>query len=326
LFSQLGGVPISIAPEQLMMAGITAKRKVSLDVSDTSLGDVLNQILDPLQLEIVTRDEQVVILRKDAAKLREINYPVDDLVSADASEEELAGWVEQLVAPTSWQAAGGKGRLETSTGNLQISQTQQVQYQVLILLERLRLARGLPPRSRYPVKRLAGTPASVLLAAELSRPTTFTFSQFTPLQEVFAYWQTELGVPLLVDWPALIDVGLAPEATITCAIIEQPWNIALDNVLNPLELGWRATTGGAIEVTSAEKVQEELQLEVLPMRGQVDRHQLVAKLLSMTEKQASEPSGALLYDSMGGALLSLQPAAGQRLIHQYLHDNSLLRD
>ncbi|MGI9427264.1 MAG: hypothetical protein ACR2NM_01305 [Bythopirellula sp.] len=326
LFSQLGGVPVSVGPEHLMMAGITAKKRVSLDVSDTSLGDMLNQILEPLQLEFATQDQQVVIQRKDATKVREINYPVDDLVSADTSEEELAGWVEQLVAPGSWQASGGKGRLEAATGNLQISQTQQVQYQVLILLERLRLARGLPPRSRYPAKRLAGTPASELLAAELSKPTTFTFSQFTPLEEVFTYWQTELGLPLLVDWPALFDVGLAPQSTVACAIIEQPWQVALDKVLAPLQLGWRATTGGAIEITSAEKVKDDLQLEVIPIRAGANSHDLVAKLLSMTEKQGTEPTGALLYDSAGGALLSLQPATVQRMVHQHLHESSLLRD
>ena len=318
LFSQLSGLPISIAPEQLLMAGITAERKVSLAASEASLGDMLAQVLTPLHLEVTTQGEQVVVVRQEATKTREINYPINDLVSSATSKEQLAGWVEQFVAPTTWQTAGGQGTLVVEENRLRISQSQQVQYQVLILLERLRLARNLPPRSRYPVKRLVAMPASQQLGPTLRQTTTFTFTQFTPLQEVFTHWQTELDVPLLVDWTALASADLSPHSTVACAIIDEPWSVALEKVLEPLGLGWRVATSGAIEITSAEKVLNQLQLELFPLADgtTVDIDALRTKL--------GPSNGELAYDPAGNVVLALQPATNQRILFNHLQQRQLL--
>ncbi len=320
LFSQLSGVPVSVAPEHLLMAGITPQKKVSLNASEISLGEMLNRVLKPLRLKYSTHGAQVVVIRQEATKRREINYPIDDLVGADTSAEQLASWIEQLVAPSTWQAVGGEGTLERTTGKLRIAQTQQVQYQVLILLERLRLARNLPPKSRYPVERLAGTPANVLLQEKLATPTTFTFSQYTTIDDVFVHWQTELDVPLLIDWPALAEAEIWPTTTIACAIIDQSWDSALEKVLEPLGLGWRAATGGAVEITSAEKVESELQLELYPLRRDFERD--AAQLHLLAKQQAA---GVILFDPTGKVLLTLESAATQRVIYRQLLRQQLLR-
>ena len=319
LFSQISGVPVSVTPEQLLMAGITSRKSVSLDASDLSLAEMLKQVLNPLRLEYHIQGAQVVVVRQQAEKRREINYPLGDLVGAETNEEQFAAWVEQLVAPSTWQAAGGQGTLVTTPGSLRIGQTQQVQYQVLIMLERLRLARNLPPKSRYPVKRLTGTPANALLHEKLARPATFTFLQYTAIDEIFVHWQTEFGAPLLIDWPALAEAEVWPRTTIACAISEQPWSAALEKVLEPLGLGWRATLGGAIEITSAEKVQGELQLELYPLRNDLEGG--VARLRKLAKQQAD---GVMLYDPVGKVFLVLEPAATQRLIFQWLHERESL--
>ena len=321
LISQLSGVPVSISPEQLLMAGITPQQKVSFEKKGVSLGEMLTQVLKPLRLEYSTQGSQVIVTRQDATKCREINYPIDDLVDDEKSAKQLARWVEQLVAPTTWKSAGksagGQGTLEVTSKKLRIEQTQQVQYQVLILLERLRLARNLPPRSRYPVKRLAGTPANGLLQKNLATPTTFTFSQYTPIDEVFVHWQTEIGVSLLIDWPALAKAEVWPTTTIACAIIDQPWSIALEKILEPLGLGWRATASGAIEITSAEKVQNELQLEIYPLRSDFEGDtRTLAKL---------QAEGVILYDPAGKTLLVLESAVMQRAIFRRLGELGMLR-
>ena len=318
LVSQLGGVPVSVSPKQLLLAGITSQKKVAFDQAGISLGDMLKQVLEPLHLEYAIQGAQVLITRQEAKKQREINYPINDLLDDATSADTLAGWVEQLVAPPTWKSAGGEGTLKVSPDKLRIAQTQQVQYQVLIFLERLRLARNLPPRSRYPVKRLAGTPASMLLQEKLERSATFTFSQYTPIDDIFVHWQTELGVPLLVDWPALEVAELCPTTTITCAINSQPWSIAFEKILEPLGLGWRATLSGAIEITAAEKVQTELQLEIYPLRsdfeGGIDQLRLLAK---------SQPGGVMLYDPSGKVLIALQPATAHREISRALRQQGL---
>ena len=318
LFSQLSGVPVSVAPEHLLMAGITPQHKVSLEASETSLGDMLQQLLKPIRLEATTQGSQIILVRQAATKKREINYPIDDLVSESTSTQQLVSWIEQLVAPTTWQSAGGQGTLETKNDSLRITQSQQVQYQVLIMLERLRLARGLPQRSRYPVERLTGTPANQRLQAPLAKQTTFTFSQFTPIDEVFVHWQTALGVPLLVDWPALADADIRPESTVACAIIHEPWTTAFEKILAPLGLGWRATTDGAVEITSAEKVEHEMQLELYPLKPNADVQ------VEQLSRNLNNSQGKLILGPARKVLFALQPATQQRVLFQQLLHEQLL--
>lgn len=327
LFSQLGGVPMSVAPEQLLMAGITAEQPVALRAREQSIGRMLGDVLQPLRLEIQTDGPQVIVERRDARKTREINYPVEDLVASGTSEGELADWVQQLIAPSSWQAAGGTGLLEASSGQLRIKQTQAVQYQVLILLERLRLARELPPKSRYPVERLAGTPVHIALQRPLSKEATFTFLDPVPLQEVLAYWQIELGVPLLVDWPALAEIDVWPGTKLSCAMQLQPWDTALQRVLEPLGLGWRAATGGTIVISTAKRLQGQLQWELYPLveTSQANLDFLLGELESALRNQRLDVGKATIYDPAGNVLLVSQPAVGQRAVYRVLIEQNALR-
>jgi hypothetical protein len=147
----------------------------------------------------------------------------------------------------------------------------------LCFLERLRLARELKLRSRYPVARLTLEPALQQLAESLQEQTTFTFSRYTPLKEIFAYWQQQLGLALLVDWSAILgdssllqhasielqqelagrreEPSIGPATPVACAVAGLPWHQALDAILEPLGLAWQAIDGTALQITSAEVVQ-----------------------------------------------------------------------
>jgi len=93
----------------------------------------------------------------------------------------------------------------------------------------------------------------------------------------------------------------------------------LEKVLEPLGLGWRATPGGAIEITSAEKVQNELQLELYPLRRDFDGD---VQQLRLDAKQ--QAAGVILYDPAGKVLLVLESAAAQRVIFRRLGERGLL--
>jgi hypothetical protein len=261
LMSQLSGVPVSVAPEQLQMAGISAGRPVSVDASEKSMGEILSEVLTPLHLEAQTDGEQIVIVRQHGDQTREIDYPVDDL---GVSHTELAQWIEQLIAPESWKSVGGPGTIVVESNKLRIEQTQAVQYEVLIFLERMRLAKGKPLRSKYPERLLSARSYNSAVAEQLAAPTIFTFSHETPLAEVFQYWQTEMGLPVFVDWPALATAKLWPESRVTCRIANEPWQAALDKVLKPVGLGWRPVSGGGIQITSREVLDTKPVLDIYP--------------------------------------------------------------
>ncbi len=328
--SRLAAIPVSVAPEELQMAGITARREVSLDTKEIDLSEALRLALGPLHLEHVVEGPIVRIVRKGGSNLREVKYPLDDL-SSSASVEEIANWVEQLVAPAEWQAVGGEGTIQQEESSLKVKQTQRIQYQVLIFLERLRLANKLPPRSRFPIKRLASVPAHTLLAARLETPTTFTFSHYTALQEIVRHWQAEVGVPVLVDWPALAEVDLWPQTRVACSIDSKPWHRALSEVLEPLGLGWRAVAGEMLEITTSQKVQTQPQLELYSLSRVPDSgaDRMLADLTSLAETPLSdiathEPT-AIEYDSRANVVFVLQPAAVQRKAYEWMVKNHLLR-
>jgi hypothetical protein len=261
LVSQLSGVPVSIAPEQLQMAGISAGRPVSVESSEKSVGEILSEVLTPLHLEAQSDEEQIVITRQHGTQVRSIDYPVDDL---GVSHTELAQWIEQLVAPESWKSVGGPGTITVEGDKLRIEQAQAVHYEVLIFLERIRLAKEKPLRSKYPGRLLSARSHNAAVAEQLAAPAIFTFSHETSLAEVFQYWQGEMGMPVFVDWPALATAKLWPESGITCRIANEPWHTALDKVLEPLGLGWRAVAGGGIQITSREAIESRPMLDIYP--------------------------------------------------------------
>ncbi len=316
LVSQLGGVPVSVGSEHLLMAGISPRQQVSLDAQNITLDAALARVLDPLRLEHEFQGPQVVVVRQGADQVREIEYPIDDLRTGG---EELAAWLKLIVAPTNWSA----GALEIAGDSLRIKQTQRVHYQVLMFLERLRLMSGLSPRSRYPVQRLAPTPLHEAMAERLAAPALFTFTRETPLAEVFLHWQREIDVPLLVDWPALAEADLWPESTIVCAVADQTWGAALDDVLEPLGLDWRATFGGAIEISSAERFQRDMQLDLYPLRR--DKAADYAAAISAFKERLSQTEGELIFDPAADVLIARQPASAQRQLLAWLTERKMLR-
>ena len=323
--SQLSGVPVSIAPEELLMAGITPRKEVSFIGKEVTLAEVLSQVFASSRLEYRTEGSHVIVVRKQGDQTRQIDYPLDDLLSAGCSMEEIANWVEQFVAPRSWQSAGGEGSLEPRSTTLHVSQLQPIQYQLLMFVERLRLARDLTPRSRFPIQQLAGKPAYEVVADRLSARSTFTFSQFTPLRDVIRHWQGELDVPLLVDWPALADEDIWPETEVAGAIVNQPWNKALDDMLNPLGISWRAAVGGVIEITTDEKVYDQPVLELFPLQIELsEAEHLMGKLKELAAEHATQTC-RLHFNIGGNVLFSLHPAATQRRITQWLIEQELLR-
>ena len=327
LISQLAGVPVSVAPQELQMAGITARKQVSLNAKDFDLKQALEQAIKPLQLQVVVEGPLVRIVRKDGAKLREVTYPLNDLSSV-ANAAEIAALVEQLVVPDQWQAVGGQGTLELSGDSLKVNQVQWIQYQVLIFLERLRITNQLPPRSRFPMDKFGAKSAYATLASHLQAPTVFTFSHYTPLQEVIRHWQTELAVPILVDWPALAELDLWPQTRLTCSIDSQPWPIAFNEVLDPLGLAWRTAPGGMIEITTSQKSQSQPLLEMFLLSnapaGGAD--QLLAELNAQLEDSVTNAQfSAFNYDEAAKLLLVLQPAEVQRKTYQWLTKHQLIK-
>lgn len=322
--TRLSGLPVSVAPAELRAAGISAAAPVTANAEDATIEKFLEVALEPLRLVPQVGDRKITLVRTGGDPVRTITYPLDDLAANGDSAKQLAAWVKQLTAASATMQLDG--------ARLRLDQPQSAQYETLVFLERYRLACGLAQRSKYPANLLGPVAASRTLHERLAGPVTFTFAAPTPLREVCRYWQEELGVAILVDWPALAEARLWPQSPVRASAAAKPWSEALDAALAPLDLGWRAIGPRAIEITTLAKIAEQPSVEVYALDetklragdSPVDHVAQLAK-----EAVAPNTDGAktiAFYDAPHHVLLVRSSAKVERRIAEWLASEKLLAE
>jgi hypothetical protein len=294
--SDMGNVAVTVDPAALAMAGVSPRATVAVQGRNTSLEKLLRESLVKLRLDFVERDGHVVIVHPNRDLRRSVDYDVKDLLEADAKDATaMSELIQQFVAPESWKGGAG-GTIRVDGTKLHVEHANHVQIQILMFCERLRMARGLSPRSRYPAERLSIESPYVKLSATLSKPTTFTFLPWTRVADVARHWQESTGVTILVDWEALAKEELAPGTPIACSAINRPWDVAFDAVLEPLGLAWWAVDGETIQITSQAALGQIERIEFYAMPKDeidVDRVSEGAKQIVI-----EPPSGRMVADRL----------------------------
>lgn len=329
--TRMSALPVSAEPEQLRLAGVSSTKAVSVSLSDTTVEGILTKALEPLRLTPVVANDQVVLGRVGLDNLRKIDYPVDDLLDSSTTAKSLGKLVSDFVAPESWNTdseapfLGNTVDPDTPLINVEgdtliVTQQERRHYEILRLLETLRVARGMKPRSKYPEELLQATSPYVQLSQRLNSPATFTFSRFTPAEEVFRHWQNELGLAVLVDWPSLAKLDLRPQSRLRCSATEQSWSQALDEVLTPLGLAWRAVDGRTLQITTIDETNERTELAFYPLQeSRQDRLVSVEQFVNRLSVENGSPTGTRVFHDRGAnALLVLNSPAIQRKLAAWL--------
>ncbi len=313
--AEMGNVAITLDPATLAMAGVSPRATVAVQARDTTLEKLLRDSLAKLRLDFVERDGQVVIIHPSRDVRRGVDYDVKDLLETGAKDATaMSDMIQRLVAPDSWQGGPGGGAIRVDGTKLHVEHVNRVQIQILMFCERLRLARGLPPRSRYPAERLSIDSPYAKLSATLAKPTTFTFLPWTRLADVVRQWQESTGVTILVDWQALAKEELAPATPIACSAINRPWDAALDAVLEPLGLAWWAIDGETIQITSRSALGQLERIEFYPVpKGQ------------KSGDDVADGATHVEFDAPSGRLIVLGSPDVQRLLSGRLGDSSAAR-
>ncbi|QDU55162.1 hypothetical protein [Aeoliella mucimassa] len=261
--SRLASVPITIRPSALEMARITATQPISVEANDSTVFEATSAIAEKVRLTAEATPTGVVLTKRGPAGWWNHHYKdVADLCPATGDASELADVVRKFVAPASWNEPDAK--LEVDGKTLRVDQTTPVQYEMLIFCERLRKARGLATRTKYPSRLISIEPRLAQLQEPLARATTFAFVDWTPLVDVFEYWHQTSGLVVLVDWQHLADQDLRPRATMAASIENTKWNVALDTCLTPLDLAWVPIDGETILITTVDKAELDCWVEFYP--------------------------------------------------------------
>lgn len=324
MLSDMAGAPITLDPLALELVGFSPRAAVSVEASDATLEKILREALSKQRLDFVEQDDQVRVVLPNSDERRTVDYDVKDLVGGtDAAP--IARLIERFVAPATWQAAGGAGTIQVSGTTLHIDQSQAVRREVLIFCERLRLARGRPLRSKYPAALLTVDSPYEKLSAKINQHTTFTFLAWARLADVVRQWQEMSGLAILVDWSALAGAELGPASTLACAAIDRPWHEALDGVLEPLGLGWRAVDGQTIQITSLEALEKTERIEFYPVSKKLrDQFATGDALSESLQKEISERGDK--HDKPGQVRMELDEPSGRLIVRAAPDVHRILSD
>ena len=135
-------IPIVIDRRSLDDVGLGSNTPVMIDLHDVSVRSALNLMLHELDLDYVVRDEVLAITTAEVARhqLDPRVYPLDGI---EIERDQLIEWIPSMVAPETWEEAGGSGKIQSIGrlgSGLLIAQTCQVHGQIAEFFEKLRRA------------------------------------------------------------------------------------------------------------------------------------------------------------------------------------------
>lgn len=318
-------IPISLDLDALALVRVTPRTKVSVRKTDATVDQLLTAALGPLQLAYVAIDQQLVVTRPPPnGELRTHSHAVSDLGGDDPQQlQQLADLVVEMVAPATWQAAGGPGVIREAPSALVIQQQDTVLFQVIVFCERLRAARGLPPQSKFNPELFSLQPGWVRAAPRLAAPVTLNFLQPVSLAQILNRLSDESGLEIVIDWQALATLGWTPDTETTLAVNHQPAGEVLRQMLEPMELTYRVADADTVQITSPAAAEARWDIEFYPVKewqaaGKTPEAFVARVQRELSGNESSQLAGVLHFDAPSQHLIAALPQPMQQKLANLL--------
>jgi len=319
LMSQLSAVPITLDLDALAQSYIGSDTLVSVQMTDANVAEVLEKVLAARRLGFFTDRGHLIITRPGRfnGSQRKISAPLRGLAKDKAETQWLIETTRRLVVPKSWKAAGGKGQISTAGERLFITQSDEAIDQLVVLCDKLRVARRLSPASNYDARRFSVQTALAKAKPLLARPVTMNFRR-EPLEKIVRHLNQRAdldGALVLVDWHALGAAGVGPNTPATMTASKLPLADALGSLVRPLKLSLRPVDARTIQLTTRAALRAHPTLEYYPVSDLIPADGAIAGLIGRITTAVIPGSwrdaggvGDLVYDRRSGCLLVLQSA------------------
>lgn len=328
LVADFGGLPVTFDASALEFRGASLTDRVEVRLENATLGQVLEAGVSRRGL-VVTPGVHCVLVTCPASarqEMRTVRYDVSDLVGPEPNAlAQFGKRVETLVVPDAWESAGGMGSLSADGTALVVRQTEMVHYRVLVFCERLRVARHLPPRSRYPAELFSLTTRADALRPVLDKPVTANFQPGTPLEKILRYLEDQAAVALSVDWERLAEEGIGPATEAAVASDKVPLHDALTELLQPLGLVGCPRDQRTLSITTKRAAAAEWELEFYPVSRLLADGTSEAQLIERLQGELAGDTwadaggaGVVVFDEPSGALVVLQSPPVQQAISGWL--------
>ncbi len=285
----LSTVPITLRPDGLGMVRFipfNSETPVSWKGSSTTVLDAIQGALKPLGLEARIEADQLIV---DVASPQMVTtkLAVKDLTASDERRAaEIAALLLTFVANESWGDEEGQPIVSATKDELTVRQHRTQLAECILLVEKLRIARGLPLASKFEPKLFALATRSERAQAALATPITLNYSIPTPLLRVAERLGKDAKVRILFDWQSLSAAGWNPDAEVTLSVEKQPLAAALTDLTKRMDLTWRVVDARTIQILSPQTLADRTELE----------------FYSIKDLAADEPAGAALIAKIRTAL------------------------
>jgi hypothetical protein len=332
--SQVSTIPITLDLDQLVDLGLSADIAISVRAKEATVAGVLEEALAPHGLGWRVVNHQLLVGRAPSAPVRRVRFAVADLVSAsggdkrteNSGQRQFAEMVRKLVEPESWKEAGGPGIGEWSDGALMVEQSDAVHSQLIVLCEKLRVARRLPLKSRLDPERFRLETRTQRAKAALATSVTVNFARPEPLAHILAYLGQLTHVRLLPDQIALAEKRMSVDTEGFLTARNQPLAQSLATLLEPMALTYRVIDEHTIEITTAPAAAQHPELEFYPVRelltsevsGDALAVRLLRELAAAGLPNSAVQATAMHYDAPSEYLLVRAPQSTQLRIQSLL--------
>ncbi|HEY5315271.1 MAG TPA: hypothetical protein VIK18_22255, partial [Pirellulales bacterium] len=259
----LAGAPVTLDTDACRELGLKLDAPLAVHEHDVSLGDLLAHVLAPHGLVAEAAQGQLIVTSTPAHRyqLQQVRYNVSDLNDTPTA---VARMIQDLVEPQRWLERGGAGRIDIDGPQLLVSQTPRVQHQVVVLLDKLRLARDKPALGGLDTFEVSLESPDRQLAERLATPVSANFREPAELRSLVHELGQAAGVRVLIDWRSLAEAGCRPQSLVSLVVDQQPLAAALDQLLAPLELSYRVVAPETIEIASVRALRARPELDVYP--------------------------------------------------------------
>ena len=320
--TNLSTIPITLDTDALLAQQVSPSTKVTVKLQNATVADALTAVLEPLQLaHVVDPTGHLIVTWLDKPgqpELAEERFEVEDLVAGDAADRNLLlELLKTLIAPSSWGETIGEGpTMRFDNRTLVVRQNRAVQFRLRILLDKLRVARGLAPRSSF-TKLVMLPPRTNQILPKLSQAGSFTFRYATPLTTIVDKIAGTGKLDVMINWQAAAKVGWSPTAESTLVVKDKLVSEAFSNVLDPMDLTLRVVDSSTVEVTTWKALESHLDVEAFPV-GHVTTPQSVTEWMAKLRKRleantrfAASRDWALYYDERSKHLFARLPQIQQ---------------
>ena len=312
ILAQFSNAEIIVDHAALIRFGLSPETRVRLESENSSVGDNLEKLLQPIGLAAIPSGDTIFISAPEMTDqtLSEESYDLDHAQVAEATEQ----MIRTVIFPASWQAMGGSAAIRREGNTLWITQTKAGHSATRRLLTLLQQT----GRGTFSSRR------NLSVDDPLDQIIDWGTREAVPLDTYVNQLSSRLSSPIVLDILDLRRQGISSQELVEVEAEKKSLDDLIDQAFGPLGLSAQTMDDRSVIITTARSASSNrplLRIYPIPEALDIDPEGL---LTMITERVAPESwstlggQGRIALDKHSAALIVLQPPGVQRSVLEFI--------